>query len=108
MDYRCPVCRADLKKRKLSQAIVARMEIECSYCKSVLRLNIHRAEVILVLLIFGTIVVLATFAYWFRSQGLALFAFGAAMAGSLALPLLERVCLRSWPRYASTDKNPDL
>jgi hypothetical protein len=33
-------------------------------------------------------------------------ALGAAMAGVLALPLLERTYLRAWPRYTSTVKNP--
>ncbi len=107
MDHRCPVCSADLKRRKLSQAIVARMEIECSYCKNALQLNIHRLEVILVLFVFGAIVVLAALAYWVQSQSLALTAFGVAMAGSLALPLLERIYLRSWPRYVSSVRYSD-
>ena len=101
MDYRCPVCRANLGTRRLSQAVVTRMDIDCSHCKSTIHLNVHRAEEIIVLLGFGAIVVFAGCAYWFESQGLALCAFGAAMAGALALPLLERTYLRTWPRYAS-------
>jgi len=100
MDHRCPLCAGSLATRKLSQSIVARMEIDCSHCKSRIRLNLHWAEVVVVLLGFGTFVVLAALAYALHSQGLALIAFGAAMAGALALPLLERTFLRSWPRYA--------
>lgn len=100
MDHRCPLCAGSLAKRKLSQSIVARMEIDCSHCKRRIRLNLHPAEVIVVLLGFGAFVVLAGFAYALQSQRLALMAFGAAMVGALALPLLERTYLRSWPRYA--------
>lgn len=84
----------------MTQAVLVRMERECSQCKSPLRLNVHRAEEIAVLLSFGTVVVLAAFAYWFQSQGLVVTALGAAMAGALALPLLEQTYLRTWPRYA--------
>jgi hypothetical protein len=100
MDYRCPLCSTNLGKRKLTQAIVARMESECSSCKGIIRLNVHRAEAILVVLDFAAIVVLAVFAYRTQSHELALAAFGAAMAGALALPLLENTYLRNWPRYA--------
>ena len=100
MDNRCPVCRADLGARKLSQAIVARMEIDCSRCKSRIRLNYHWTEVVAVALSFGAFVVLAALAYWLQSQQLMIFAFGVAMAGALALPLLEWTYLRTWPRYA--------
>jgi len=100
MDHRCPLCAGSLAKRKLSQSIVARMEIDCSHCKRGIRLNLHPAEVVVMLLSFGTFVVLAALAYALQSEGLALIAFGAAMGGALALPLLERTYLRSWPRYA--------
>ena len=100
MDHRCPLCAGSLARRKLSQSIVARMEIDCSHCKGRIRLNVHPAEFIVVLLSFGTFVVLAGFAYALQSQRLALMAFGAAMVGALAFPLLERTFLRSWPRYA--------
>jgi hypothetical protein len=99
MDYRCPLCSANLGKRKLTQAIVARMESECSSCMGLLRLNVHRAESIVVVLGFAAIVVLAALAYRTQSHDLALAAFGAAMAGALALPLLESTYLRNWPRY---------
>ena len=100
MDYRCPLCGANLGRRRLTQAVVTQMEIECSGCKSQIRLNVHLVEEIVVLLSFGTIVVLAGFAYWFQSQGLVITALGAAMLGALALPLLEKTYLRTWPRYA--------
>ena len=83
------------------------MEIDCSHCKNKIRLNVHRAEVVIVLLNFGTIVALAASAYWFHSQGLVIVALGVAMAGALALPLLEQTYLRTWPRYASTVQSPD-
>jgi len=100
MDYRCPLCGVDLGKRRIAQAVVVRMETECAQCKSVIRLNVHRAEEIVVLLAFGTVVALAVLAHRWQSHGLALAAFGAAMLGALALPLLERTYLRHWPRYA--------
>lgn len=101
MDYRCPLCRANLGQRRLSQAIAPRMTIECSHCHGVIRLNIHTAETIVVSLNFAALAVLAVFAYWFQSRGLVLVAVGAAMVGASALPLLERTALRTWARYAS-------
>lgn len=107
MDYRCPVCGENLAKRRLSQAVVVRMEIECSNCKSRIRHKFHRAEVIVVALGFGAFATLAAFAYWLQNQTLMVCAFGAAMAGALALPLLEHTYLRTWPRYASTIQSPN-
>lgn len=107
MDYRCPVCGENLAKRRLSQAVVARMDIECSNCKSRIRHNFHRAGVIAVTLGFGAFATLAAFAYWLQNQTLMLFAIGAAMAGALALPLLEHTYLRTWPRYASIVQSPN-
>jgi len=101
MDYRCPVCRENIAKRRLSQTVMLGLEIECPRCNSVVRHNIHRAETIIVLLDFAAIIVLAAFAYWFQSRGLVLVAVGAAMVGAATLPLLERIYLRTWPRYAS-------
>ena len=107
MDYRCPICRADLGHRKLSQAIVARMEMDCTHCKGRVRLNVHRLEMIIVMFNFGAIAVMGALAYWYQSQGLMLVAIGAAMAGVLALPVLERTGLRNWPRYTPAARNPD-
>lgn len=81
------------------------MEIDCAHCKSTIRLNVHRAEAMAVFLGFGAFVVLAALAYWLQSHGLMLLAFGAAMLGALALPLLERTWLRTWPRYACIDRD---
>lgn len=106
MDYRCPVCGTDVGKRRVGEAVVSRMEVKCSHCKNVIRLNIHRAEMVVVLLVFGAIVVLAALGYWFQSDGLMLSVFGVVMVGSLALPLLEKVYLRSWPRYALRVTSP--
>ena len=107
MDYRCPICRENQAKRRLTQAVVVRMEIECANCKSRIRHNFHRAEVIAVTLCFGSFATLAAFAYWLQNQDLMIFAFGAAMAGALASPLLEHTYLRTWPRYVSTVQSPD-
>jgi hypothetical protein len=106
MDFRCPVCGANLAKRRLGQAVFVRMEIECSHCASKIHLNVHRAEEIAVLLGFGSVITLAACAVWLESRGLMLAAFAAAMAGALALPLLERTYLRAWPRYASGVRRP--
>jgi len=106
MDYRCPVCRENIAKRRLSQTVMLGLEIECPRCNSVVRHNIHRAETIIVLLNFAVILVLAVFAYWFQSRGLVLVAVGAALVGAAASPLLERTYLRTWPRYASIVQRP--
>jgi hypothetical protein len=106
MVYNCPACRADIGRRKLSQAVITRMEIECPICKNMIRLNVHRAEEIVVGASLGTIIVLGVWAYQSQSHAVALAAMAAAVAGSAALPLLERVWLRSWPRYAAIARKP--
>lgn len=103
MDYRCPLCGKDLPARKLSQAIIAQMELDCPHCKRRLQLNVHWAETAAILGGFGGFALFAALAYWLDRQGLYLVAFAAAMAGALALPLLERLGLRSWPRYVPAD-----
>lgn len=90
-----------LKSRRLADAVITKMEIDCAHCNSRIRLNVHRAELVVVLLNFGVIVTLAAFAYWRGSERLVLLTVGAAMLGALALPLLERTWLRTWPRYVS-------
>jgi len=99
MDYRCPLCGTNQKKTKFGQSMVTRMEVECSHCRAILRLNVHRVENLVVLLNFAVIVVLAAFAWWLQSRNLVLVAVGAAMAGAAALPLLEQIFLHNWPRY---------
>lgn len=102
MDYRCPVCRAQPAKRRLSQAVVARMEIDCSHCKSTILHDFHWAEDMIGLLGFGTFVVLVALAYRLRSQPRMLLALGTAMVSAGALPLLERTYLRNRPRHAAS------
>jgi len=103
MDHRCPLCAADLSGRRLSQAIIARMEIDCPHCKRRIRMNLHPAESAIILTSFGAFAVLAALAYWLKREGLYVVAFAAAMLGAGALPLAERVWLRNWPRYVPMD-----
>ena len=105
MDYRCPLCGLDQGKRKLIHSIIARMEMDCSHCKRTIRLNVHRAEMVIVLVNFATIVLLGALAYRFQSHELVLFTVGAVMLGALALPLLEQTWLRNWPRYATVQSD---
>ena len=99
MDYRCPLCRADLGSRKLVHAIVSKMESDCSVCRGRLRMNIHQIEMAVVLASFGAVVVVGMLAYALQSHALALLLFGVLMAGALAVPLLENTWLKRWPRY---------
>ena len=105
MDFRCPLCGHDLGRRKLTQAVIARMEIDCARCAGRIQLNVHRAEMVLVILSFAAFVVLAALAFWLQDQPLMLAAFAVAMAGAAALPLLERTYLRRWPRYAAISRS---
>jgi hypothetical protein len=99
MDYRCPICRADLGQRKLVNAILTKMESDCSVCRGRLRMNIHQVEMAAVTVSFGAVVVVGLLAWWLQSQALALLLFGVAMVGALAVPVLENTWLRRWPRY---------
>lgn len=101
MDYRCPACAMPQKRRRLAETVITKMEIDCAHCGRRMALNIHRAELFVVLVNFGVIVVLAALAWWLGSERLVLAAIGAAMLGALALPLLEKTWLRSWPRYVA-------
>jgi hypothetical protein len=101
VDYRCPHCGHDLKSRRIVHALVAAMESECSRCKRRIKLNIHPAETLLVLVCFAAMALLGTLAYRLQSERLALLTFVAAMAGAAAVPLLERTLLRRWPRYVA-------
>lgn len=106
MDYRCPVCREAIAKRRLSETVMLKLEIECPRCNSVVRHNIHRVEHVIVLLNFAALIVLAAFAYWFQSRSLVLVAVGVAIVGASALPVLERTYLRAWPRYVRAQQSP--
>ena len=99
MDYRCPLCRADLRQRKAVQAILTKMESDCSVCRGRLRMNIHQAEMGVVLASFGAVVVTGVLAWALQSQALTLLLFGVAMAGAAAVPLVENTWLKRWPRY---------
>lgn len=101
MIHRCPLCGGDLSGRKFSQAIVAQMEIDCSHCKQRIQLNLHRAEVALVLANFVIIAVLGILAWQRESQGLVLAALGAAALGAAVMHVLAATLLRDWPRYAA-------
>src|SRR5690606_30891726 len=96
---RCPLCRFDLARRKLTQAVVARWEVDCPSCKGRLRLNVHPAENGLLLASFGMFAGLAALAYFLQRDALYGAAFIIAIIGTAAVPLLERVVLREWPRY---------
>ena len=99
MDYRCPLCAVAITKRKLSHAIVARMEMDCPHCAGRIRLNVHPWEVILSVFNFVAILGFAAGAYALQSKELALFAMGALMAGMAVLIALERFHLQDWPRF---------
>ena len=99
MDYRCPLCRADLGSRKLVHALVAQMESDCSVCRGRLRMNIHQAEMAVVLASFAAILVVGLLAWSLQSHALGLLLFGLAMVGAAAVPLLENTWLKRWPRY---------
>ena len=101
MDYRCPVCRENIAKRRLSQTVLVGLEIECPRCKSVVRHNVHRVESAIILGNFAVLVILAAFAYWLQSKDLVIVIVFAAVMGAAALPLLEHTYLRNWPRYAA-------
>lgn len=100
MDNRCAVCQVDLGRRKLSQTIMSRMELDCPHCRNMIRLNIHPSEKVVVMINGAIIVALGVSAYWYESQTLTVSALVAAGIGAALLPLLEVTTLRDWPRYA--------
>lgn len=106
MDYRCPVCKTNIAKRRFSQSILLGLETECPHCRSVVRYNLHRIESIIVMINFGALIMLAALAYWLQSRDLVLIAVGVAMVGAGALPVLEHTYLRTWPRYAALGPKP--
>lgn len=108
MIYRCPACEKDLTTRKLSQAVISRLETDCPHCKTRLSFNVHRAEFVIVLFNFAAIAVFVASAYWLHSKVLAIIAFGTAMLGALMLPVLERTWLRDWQRFVIAPVRPKL
>ena len=101
MDYRCPICAKELSDRKLAHAIVARMDLDCRHCGARIRLNLHPAEMAVVLAGVAAFVAAAALAYRLQSQALLLAVIAITMSGAAAMVLLERTWLRDWPRYAS-------
>ena len=107
MDYRCPICHKDLGKRKLVQAIIMRMESDCSFCGGRIRINVHPLEPRIVYWSFGSFAALAVLAYSLQSDMLILLALAAGMVGPTALPVLERTYLRNWARYVPSGPKAD-
>jgi threonine/homoserine efflux transporter RhtA len=68
---------------------------------------VHRAEAVVVTLGFGAFFVLALLGYHLRSQNLLIAALGVAMISAAAIPLLEYVLLRDWPRYAALPRESE-
>jgi len=99
MDYRCPLCGADLARSKPARSLIARMNVDCPRCLGRLQMNVHRAETLLVLASVAGCVALAALAYARQSQGLLLAALGLGMAGAAVIYGIERTWLRDWPRF---------
>lgn len=108
MDYRCPLCGADLAKSKPARSLIARMNVDCPRCLGRLEMNVHRAETALVLASVGGAVALAALAYARQSQGLLLAALALGMAGAAALYTIERTWLRHWPRLRAREAPPGM
>jgi DNA-directed RNA polymerase subunit RPC12/RpoP len=106
MDYRCPLCGADLAQSKPARSLIARMNVDCPRCLGRLQMNVHRAETTLVLASVAGCVGLAALAYARHSQGLLLAALGLGMAGAAAIYGIERTWLRDWPRFRARESTP--
>ncbi|MEX0637913.1 MAG: hypothetical protein WD155_04175 [Burkholderiales bacterium] len=103
MDYRCPLCGADLATSKPARSLIARMNVDCPRCFGRLQMNVHRAESLLVLASVAGCVALAALAYARQSQALLLAALGLGMAGAAAVYGIERTWLRDWPRFRARE-----
>jgi DNA-directed RNA polymerase subunit RPC12/RpoP len=108
MDYRCPLCGADLAQSKAVRSLIARMNVDCPRCMGRLEMNMHRAETALVLASVAGSVTLAALAYARHSQGLLLAALGLGLAGAGALYAIERTRLRHWPRFRARAATPGM
>lgn len=84
-----------------------RMESDCSFCGSRLRLNVHPLEPRIVYCSFGSFAALAALAYSLQSNMLILIALAAGMVGPTALPVLERTYLKNWARYVPAGPKVD-
>jgi DNA-directed RNA polymerase subunit RPC12/RpoP/uncharacterized membrane protein YeaQ/YmgE (transglycosylase-associated protein family) len=108
MDYRCPLCGADLAKSKPARSLIARMNVDCPRCQGRLEMNVHGAETALVLAGVAGSVALAALAYARHSQGLLLAALVLGIAGAGALYAIERTWLRHWPRFRPRAATPGM
>jgi DNA-directed RNA polymerase subunit RPC12/RpoP len=108
MDYRCPLCGADLGQSKPVRSLIARMNVDCPRCLGRLEMNVHPAETALVLASVAGAVALAALAFARQSQGLLLAALVLGMAGAAALYGLERTRLRTWPRFRTRAAAPGM
>jgi len=106
MDYRCPQCGADLRRKKLSHSVVARMDLDCPHCRARLRMNLHRSETTTVIAAAGVAMPLAILALSLHSGALLFAALGVAVAGAAAVNWVERAWLRAWPRYVTRPPAP--
>ena len=105
MNYRCPLCAADLAKSKPARSLIARMNVDCPRCLGRLQVNVHRAETVLVLASVAGCAALAALAYARQSQGLLLAALGGGMAGAAVMYVAERTWLRAWPRFRARESS---
>ena len=108
MDYRCPLCGADLAQSRLARSLIARMNVDCPRCLGRLQVNVHRAETGIVLGSVAGCTALAALAYARQSQGLLLAALGLGMAGAAVIYLAERTWLRRWPRFRARAAIPGM
>jgi DNA-directed RNA polymerase subunit RPC12/RpoP len=108
MDYRCPLCGADLAQSKAVRSLIARMNVDCPRCMGRLEMNMHRAETALVLASVAGSVTLAALAYARQSQALLLAALGLGIAGAGAIYAIERTWLRHWPRFRARAATPGI
>ena len=107
MDNRCAVCKVDLGRRKLSQALTSRLQIVCPHCASTIALNVHRSEAAIVWINGAIVLALGASAYWYQSQALTMGALVAAGIGAALLPLAEVTWLRAWPCYVQIPPSPE-
>jgi DNA-directed RNA polymerase subunit RPC12/RpoP len=99
MDYRCPNCGEDLGKRKLAHSIVTKMEVDCPKCLRRVQLNVHSVEAAAMVLYFAGFVGLVALGYLLDRRDLLGTGVIIGLLGWAGVTAIERVYLRSWPRY---------
>ena len=97
----CPICGSPAE---VTDVVIESYDVDCPQCKKTVKLNLHPVELVAIFVAFGATLLLGLLGYWLEVRGLMLGAFGAAMLGALAIPLIETVYLRSWPRYVAEEK----